>query len=71
MTDQVCEGGVAEQEPPPGRDTVCLVLELLRPEVVEVLEESLLDQLAVHESHTVDGVAANDRKVSHVHLGAG
>ena len=71
LTDQVREGGVAEQEPPPGSDPVSLVLELLRPEVVEVLEERLLDELAVHEGHTVDGVAADDRQVGHVHLAAG
>jgi hypothetical protein len=40
----------------PGCDPVCLVLELLRPEFVEVLEQVGLQQLGVYPGDTVDRV---------------
>jgi hypothetical protein len=40
----------------PGCDPVCLVLELLRPQIVEVLEQVGLQQLGVDPGDTVDRV---------------
>jgi hypothetical protein len=40
----------------PGCDPVCLVLELLRPEIVEILEQVGLQQLGVDPGDTVDRV---------------
>lgn len=38
LANQICKGGVAEQEPTPGGDSVSFVLELLWLHFVEISE---------------------------------
>merc|ERR1719220_1702587 len=66
LRDEVSQERIAQQQPSPGSDPVSLVLELLRPELVERFEESLLDEVGVYGSHTVDGVGTDDGEVGHV-----
>ena len=66
VRNNISEGGVAENKPPPGRDAIGLVLELLRPELMEVVEECLLDEIGMEASHAVDGVGADDGEIGHV-----
>lgn len=47
--------------------TVCLVLELLRVHLVEVLEDGGLDDLAVDCGDSVDGVAGDNGQIGHAH----
>mmetsp|Transcript_12733 Transcript_12733/g.53542 ORF Transcript_12733/g.53542 Transcript_12733/m.53542 type:complete len:680 (+) Transcript_12733:784-2823(+) len=67
LGDGVGERGVAECQPAALRDAVGLVLELVGPELVEVLEDGLLDELRVDRRHAVDGVAGHQRQRGHAH----
>jgi len=69
-SDQLGEGWVAEGQPATGSHAVGLVLELLREQLVEVVEDIILDNLAVDGCHAVDGAARDHCQVSHVHLPA-
>ncbi len=58
-------------DPAPRRDTVGLIVEFLRPELVEVAEQSLLEQAGVELGHAVHRETADDGEVGHAHrLGA-
>mmetsp|Transcript_9191 Transcript_9191/g.25696 ORF Transcript_9191/g.25696 Transcript_9191/m.25696 type:complete len:389 (-) Transcript_9191:1423-2589(-) len=65
LGDDRCQLRVAEGKPAPWSNAIGLVLELLRPELVEVQENGVLAELAVQRGHTVHGEAANDAKVGH------
>lgn len=67
VTDQLAQRGIAEGQPPAGGDTVGLVLEPLGPEVGKVLEDGVLDDLAMDSCHTVDRVTSNNGEVCHAH----
>ena len=62
------EPRVRKHEEAPGRDAVRHIRELLRHELVEVLEHRLLQQLAVQRRDAVDRVAADAREVRHAHV---
>lgn len=38
LRDEISQGGIAEQQPPPGSNTICLVLKLLRRQFIEITE---------------------------------
>eukprot|EP00047_Mylnosiga_fluctuans_P003292 m.228426 g.228426 ORF g.228426 m.228426 type:complete len:867 (+) comp11740_c0_seq1:45-2645(+) len=66
LGDERGEGHVALQQPAARRDAVGLILELLGPQLEEVLERGVLKNLGVQAGDAVDGVAADDREVRHV-----
>ena len=72
VPDMVChpvrEKLVAVQKEPALRDTVRLVVELLRHHFVEVLQRLLLQDLRVQLSNAVDRVARDNCQVRHPHL---
>ncbi len=57
--------GVGAEDPAPGGHSVGLVLEFVGKEFSEILEEVLLDQLAVDGSHPVNERTAHDAQVGH------
>ena len=60
------ELGVGEPQPPPGRDAVGLVLELLGEDRVPVPEDVVLENLGVDLGHAVDRRGEVDGEVGHV-----
>jgi len=65
VTEQVGELWVAAMNPSSWSDTIGLVLKLTLIEVIELFENSLLEKFRVECCDTVDGVGADDGKVSH------
>ena len=69
LADKFCnilgELGVGLAEPAPVSNTVCYVCELLRSDLVEVVEDSVLQDLAVESRNTVYGVADCHTEVGH------
>ena len=66
--DQRAHAGVATGHPAPLGDPVGLVVELLRPQFVEVAEQPLLEQLRMQRGHAVDRDAADDGQIGHADL---
>ena len=64
----VCQKRVPVHEETSLGDTVCLVVELLRHHLVEVLQLLVLQDLCVKPCHAVYGKACHDGKVCHAHL---
>src|SRR5271163_1078665 len=60
--------GLASARNRRGVTPVCLVAEPLRPQLEEVFEHTLFQQLRVQRRDTVDGVAADGRQVGHPDL---
>ena len=63
--DELREGGVRLEQPAARRDAVRDVHELLRPELVEILEERFLENLRVELGDAVDGGAGHKAHVGH------
>lgn len=70
LSDELAQRWVAEGQPPSRRHPVGLVLEALWPEVCKVLEDGVLDDLAVDCCHTVHRVAGNYGQVCHANVSA-
>ena len=66
--DQAGQLGVGLVEPPPVGDAVGDVCKLLGLLHVEVVEQAVLQNLAVQGGHAVDAVRADDRQVGHLHV---
>ena len=66
--DQTRQPRIAQHHPAARRHAVRLVAEPLRPQLVEVLQHVLLQQLRVQLRHAVDRVAADAREVRHAHV---
>ncbi len=60
--------GFDERHPAPRRHAVRLVRELLGPQLGEVMQHVLLQQLRVQVRHAVDRVAADAREIGHAHV---
>lgn len=67
VTDELAQRGIAESQPAAGGDTIGLVLEPLGPKVGKVLEDGVLDDLAMDGCHTIDRVTGNNGEVRHAH----
>jgi len=65
VTDELGELWVAAMDPSSWGNTVGLVLELAWVELIELTEDSLLEEFRVEGGDTVDGVGADDGEVSH------
>lgn len=65
IAEKLGESWVTAMDPSSWGDTVGLVLELAWVEFMELLEDSLLQELGVESGNTVDGVGADDGKVGH------
>jgi len=63
--NEVGHGRVCLAHPATRRDAVRLVVELFRPQFVEVLEECGLQEVGVECCHTVHGERTHDGEVSH------
>ena len=68
LGDQLRKRRIRLQEPTTGRDAVRDVVEVVRHEFVEVLEERLLEDVGVQLGNAVDARGADDRKVGHTHI---
>ena len=66
--DEAGEGRVGLEEPAARGDAVRHVAELLRPELVEVAEQVLLEDLGVELGDAVDGRGADHGEVGHAHV---
>lgn len=66
--EQLRQGRVAAVNPTTRRDTVGLVLELARIELIELAEDSGSQQVSVKLGDTVDGMRAYNGEVSHADL---
>ena len=66
--DERRQARVAQRQPAPLGDAVGLVVEAVRPQLVEVAEQPLLEQVAVQRGHAVDRERADDRQVGHAHV---
>ena len=60
--------GVAAFHPPSWSDSVRFVLEFLRIHLVEVLEQSVLDQLRMDRSHPIHRMRPNHAQIRHPYL---
>ena len=65
--EQLAQAGVGQREEATRRDAVGLVGEPLRPHLVEVLEDTLLEKFGVQRGDAVDRVAADGGQVGHPH----
>ncbi len=65
LIQQCTQPGVGRSHPASGGNTVGLVVELVRPELIEVVEQPFFKQLGMQCSHAVDRVAANNRQMRH------
>ena len=65
ITDQLGHGRVGMRNPTARSHTIGLVIELLRPEFIEVTEHPLLQQPGVQRGNTINGIAADNREVGH------
>jgi hypothetical protein len=65
VTDELGELWVAAMDPSSWGDTVGLVLEFTWVELIELTEDSLLEEFRVEGGDTVDGVGADDDEVGH------
>jgi len=59
---------IGQDQEAPRADAVRYVSELLRHDVMEVPQHSLLEQLAVQRGDAVDGAAADAREICHAHI---
>ena len=66
--DPVGEQWIRVQQEAPLRDSVRLVVELLREELVKLLQLLVFQNLGVQLCHTVDGIARRNRQMRHLHL---
>jgi len=71
LTDQLAEARIATGQPAALGDAVGLVVELLRPEFVEVAHQSFLQQFGMQGGDAVDREAADDGQMGHAHLRVG
>src|SRR5262249_590077 len=55
VADQLGQPGIGQSQPAPRSNAVCLAAELLRPQLVEVLQHVLLQELRVQISDTIYG----------------
>ena len=62
------EAGIAQSDEAPRRDAVGHVAELLRPQLGEIAQHRLLQQLGVELRDAVDRVAADAREIRHAHV---
>lgn len=65
VTDELGELWVAAMDPSSWGNTVGLVLEFTWVELIELTEDSLLEEFRVEGGDTVDGVGADDGEESH------
>ena len=49
-------------------DTVCLVVELLRHHLIEIMQFSFFQNLCMQSGYTIDREACNDRHIRHTYL---
>ena len=66
--DERGQAGIRVGQPAAVRHAVGLVLELLRPQFVEIRYELLFHQLGMQLRHPVDRVTAGYRQIGHAHL---
>jgi hypothetical protein len=65
ITDELGESWVAAMDPSSWSNSIGLVLELSRIQLIEFTENSLFKKLRVESSNTVNSVGADDSKISH------
>ena len=68
VCDPVCEQRIAVREETSLRDTVRLVVELLRHHLIKILELLMLQDLCMELGNTVYGESGDDRHIRHAHL---
>ena len=68
LRDEIGKQRIGERHPTARRDAVGLVAELLRPQLVEILENVALQKLGVQCGHAIDGMAADAGQVCHAHI---
>src|SRR5690606_41311909 len=56
---------IAEAEPSPGSDAVGLVVELLRPQIMKLPEQSAGEQIRMQLSDAIDREATDNGKMGH------
>ncbi len=66
--DQRVQAGIAIGQPATLGDAVGLVVELFRPQFMEIVEQPLLEQIRVQRGHAVHRNAAHDGQIGHAHL---
>ena len=71
VADQPTQPLVAPSQPAALGDTVGLVVELLRPQLVKITKQPRLQQCGMQFGNAVDREAADDRQVGHPHLRLG
>ena len=49
-------------------DTICLVVELLRHHLIEIMQFSFFQNLCMQSGYTIDREACNDRHIRHTYL---
>ena len=59
--------GVGVGDPAPWRDAVGFVVEFFRPQLVEIPEQPLLEQIGMQFCHTVHRKTADDGQIGHAH----
>ena len=64
---QFPQARIAVRKPAPRRHPVGDVVEFFRPELVEIVKQSLLEQAGVQRGNAVDRVAADDTEKGHAH----
>ena len=69
LVDQLAQAWIGRGQPAPLGDAVGLVVELVGPELVELLEQALLEQVGVQFGNAVHREAADDGEIGHAHLG--
>ena len=58
---------VAIHQPATECDTICLIIEFLRIDIIELLQLAVLKDLCVKCCHTIDGIAVVDIHMCHMH----
>ena len=66
--DELRQAGIAHGDEPPRRDAVGHVAKFFRPQLGEIAQHGLLQQLGVELRDAVDRVAADAREVRHAHV---
>jgi len=69
FADQPGQSGVAQGQPAPLGDAVGLVVELIRPQLVEIVEQAFFQQPRMQLRHTVHREAADNGQVGHAYHG--
>ena len=66
--DELREAGIAHGDKAARRDAVGDVAKFLRPQLGEIAQHGLLQQLGVELRDAVDRVAADAREMGHAHI---